>query len=238
MTAAVRLKDLSAALHSADRTSDIVQSLRTVAQALNVDFLAAFGFPMPGRGLESNLLYAETLKTLEGPSATLQAHDALVAMALSECRPFVLDGTLGSGGLTEVGISPVLGALYPPGTAYRTIFIPFRDILPFHGCLALVGQTMIAESDLLELEVFTRAVFKRALKLNALALERPGSLSPRERRVLELTAIGKTAADIAEDLDISQRTVHAHLQNAGQKLVALNKTHTVVEALRHNQIKI
>lgn len=170
--------------------------------------------------------------------AVLQAQDALVAMPLSEYRPFVLDGTLGSGGLTEVGVSSVLGALYQPGTAYRTIFIPFRDILPFHGCLTLVGQTMIAEADLLELEVFTRAVFKRALKLNALALERPGSLSPRERRVLELTAIGKTAADIAEDLDISQRTVHAHLQNAGQKLVALNKTHTVVEALRHNQIKI
>lgn len=238
MTAAVRLKDLAAALHSADRTSEIVQSLRTVAQSLHVDFVAAFGFPMPGRALEGNLLYSEALKTVDGTMAVLQAQDALIAMPLSECRPFVLDGTLGSGGLTEVGVSAVLGALYQPGTAYRTIFIPFRDILPFHGCLTLVGQTMIAEADLLELEVFTRAVFKRALKLNALALERPGSLSPRERRVLELTAIGKTAADIAEDLDISQRTVHAHLQNAGQKLVALNKTHTVVEALRHNQIKI
>ena len=66
----------------------------------------------------------------------------------------------------------------------------------------------------------------------------PGDLSARERRVLELTALGKTASDIAGLLDISQRTVHAHLQNASAKLNASNKTHTVVEALRYGQIRL
>jgi LuxR family transcriptional regulator, quorum-sensing system regulator BjaR1 len=229
---------LTAAVHSADRVSELVQSIRSVARSLHIDYVAAFGFPMPGRPLDGNLLYTEVLKTVEGAVAALQAQDALVAMPLSENRPFILDGTLGSNGLTEVGQSPVLAGLYAPGSPYRGLFVPYRDILPFHGCLVFVGQSMVAESDLLELEVFSRAVFKRALKLNALSIERPGCLSPRERRVLELTAVGKTAFDIAEDLEISQRTVHAHLQNAGQKLAAQNKTHTVVEALRHNQIRI
>lgn len=238
MTAAVRLKDLAAAVHSADRVSELVHSIRAVAQSLHIDYVAAFGFPMPGRPLDGNMLYSEMFKSAEGVAAALNAQDALIVMPLSESRSFILDGMIGTNGLTEVGLSPVLASLYPTGASYRAVFVPYRDILPFHGCLMFVGQTMVAESDLLELEVFGRAVFKRALKLNALSIERPGCLSPRERRVLELTAVGKTAFDIAEDLDISQRTVHAHLQNAGQKLAALNKTHTVVEALRHNQIRI
>lgn len=56
--------------------------------------------------------------------------------------------------------------------------------------------------------------------------------------MLELTAFGKTAGEIADVLDISQRTVHAHLQNASVKLNASNKTHTVVEALRYGQIRV
>jgi DNA-binding CsgD family transcriptional regulator len=50
--------------------------------------------------------------------------------------------------------------------------------------------------------------------------------------------MGKTASEIAEELKISQRTVHAHLQNASEKLRASNKTHTVVEALRYGQISV
>jgi len=66
----------------------------------------------------------------------------------------------------------------------------------------------------------------------------PGDLSARERRVVELSAGGKTAGQIASLLEISQRTVHAHLQNASEKLRASNKTHTVVEALRYGQITV
>jgi DNA-binding CsgD family transcriptional regulator len=56
--------------------------------------------------------------------------------------------------------------------------------------------------------------------------------------VVELSAVGKTANEIASVLKISQRTVHAHLQNASEKLRASNKTHTVVEALRYGQISM
>jgi DNA-binding NarL/FixJ family response regulator len=56
--------------------------------------------------------------------------------------------------------------------------------------------------------------------------------------VVELSALGKTANQIATTLAISQRTVHAHLQNASEKLRARNKTQTVVEALRYGQISV
>ena len=72
----------------------------------------------------------------------------------------------------------------------------------------------------------------------ALLPTRPGELSTREKMVLSKTAEGKTAGDIAIELDISQRTVHAHLQNASEKMQAANKTQTVVEALRYGQIRL
>ena len=56
--------------------------------------------------------------------------------------------------------------------------------------------------------------------------------------MVALSAEGKTASDIAKLLAISQRTVHAHLQNASEKLRARNKTQTVIEALRYGQITV
>ena len=53
-----------------------------------------------------------------------------------------------------------------------------------------------------------------------------------------MSALGKTAREIATQLEISQRTVHAHLQNASDKLRATNKTQTVVEAMIYGQIDL
>jgi DNA-binding CsgD family transcriptional regulator len=91
---------------------------------------------------------------------------------------------------------------------------------------------------MLALDYFCTEAFARLFDLNFVRRERPGDLSARERRVVELSAVGKTASEIATLLKISQRTVHAHLQNASEKLRASNKTHTVVEALRYGQIEV
>ncbi|MDQ0608134.1 DNA-binding NarL/FixJ family response regulator [Variovorax sp. W1I1] len=44
------------------------------------------------------------------------------------------------------------------------------------------------------------------------------SLSPRERQVLRLVAIGNVSADIAAQLTISPQTVHAHIKSIHRKL--------------------
>lgn len=69
------------------------------------------------------------------------------------------------------------------------------------------------------------------------ATDRP-RLSPREREVVSWLASGKTADDIACILGLSPRTVEYHIANAGLKLGTLNRTHTVVEAIRLKQIHI
>ena len=55
-------------------------------------------------------------------------------------------------------------------------------------------------------------------------------LVEREITALRWTAEGKTSADIAEILRISERTVNFHLNNASAKLGACNKTAAAVKA--------
>jgi DNA-binding NarL/FixJ family response regulator len=124
--------------------------------------------------------------------------------------------------------------------ARQLIWVPVNGFQPYQA-MVLIGMAGTEEIDPLLLGGFECAAgeaFRQLFALKAVPAERPGDLSGRERRVVALSAVGKTAADIAEALAISQRTVHAHLQNASDKLRARNKTQTVVEALRYGQITL
>lgn len=57
-------------------------------------------------------------------------------------------------------------------------------------------------------------------------------LTPRELEVLQWSAEGKTASDIAGILSLSQETVQTHIKNAVRKLEAPNKTAATVLAVR------
>lgn len=56
-------------------------------------------------------------------------------------------------------------------------------------------------------------------------------LTPREREVLRWTGEGKTAYEIGQILNISDRTVNFHINNVLSKLVATNKVQAVVKAV-------
>lgn len=57
-------------------------------------------------------------------------------------------------------------------------------------------------------------------------------LSPREMQVMQLTAKGLTAHEIAGVLGMSARTVNQHADNVADKLGTRNRTHTVAELIR------
>jgi DNA-binding NarL/FixJ family response regulator len=52
-------------------------------------------------------------------------------------------------------------------------------------------------------------------------------LSPREIQVVRLAACGMLNKEIGEELHISIRTVHAHIENARIKLGAKNRVNVV-----------
>ena len=62
------------------------------------------------------------------------------------------------------------------------------------------------------------------------------TLTPRQREVLQLTAEGKTNAEIAARLNISQRTVENHRATLMKRLGLQNQTELIRHALRHGLI--
>lgn len=69
-------------------------------------------------------------------------------------------------------------------------------------------------------------------------LEQGPLLTPREREILQWSAGGKAADDIACILGITKNTVESHQRNIRDKLDAINVTHAVVKALKRQEIQI
>ncbi len=64
------------------------------------------------------------------------------------------------------------------------------------------------------------------------------TLTPRQREVLQLAAEGKTNAEIAQRLNISQRTVENHRASLNQRLGLQNQTELIRHAIRHGLISL
>ena len=62
-------------------------------------------------------------------------------------------------------------------------------------------------------------------------------LTKREIQCLQLTMLHKNAAEIAEALSISKRTVGFHIENANHKLECKNKYQSVLKALQLGLLK-
>jgi two-component system nitrate/nitrite response regulator NarL len=66
--------------------------------------------------------------------------------------------------------------------------------------------------------------------------QRP-ALSPRELEILQLTAGGCSAADIAERLFVSRATVKTHLQHVYEKLGVADRAAAVAEGMRRGLVR-
>jgi len=64
------------------------------------------------------------------------------------------------------------------------------------------------------------------------------SLSPREREIVELIAMGESGEEIAEKLALSPETVRTHVRNAKEKLEARNRAQLVAIALGQGIIQV
>ncbi len=206
------------------------------------------GLPLPRRSM------AKLVVRIDWPDLRSGGHlldvspfDPLLACCLAEHRPFVVhDGRsmarCGTVITSERDLPQPVGSELVAAAGGRkavVVAIPIHDLAPWQGCVLMAGPDLATGPALLdEILFYCIGAIRSLMTFGRVDVARPGDLSERERHVLQLTAIGKTAAEIADLLAISQRTVHAHLQNAGEKMNASNKTHTVVEALRYGQIRL
>ena len=63
-------------------------------------------------------------------------------------------------------------------------------------------------------------------------------LNKREKQVFEMLIINKTTKEIAENLNISEKTVRNHISNSMQKLGVKGRASAVVELLRLGEISL
>ncbi len=63
-------------------------------------------------------------------------------------------------------------------------------------------------------------------------------LTRREKEVFELLILNKTTKEIAQELDISEKTVRNHISNAMQKLGVKGRAGAVVELLKLKEISL
>ncbi|MDH4187079.1 MAG: response regulator transcription factor [Nitrospira sp.] len=66
----------------------------------------------------------------------------------------------------------------------------------------------------------------------------PGPLTPREREVLRLLALGLNNDEIAESLVITRRTVHNHVSSVYGKLGLASRAEAVLYAIRHGVVDV
>lgn len=101
------------------------------------------------------------------------------------------------------------------------------DIL---DCLQSVsqGQPFISPA-------ISHLLLRRAERARGLADRRPGihDLTPSERRILQMIALGKTTKDIASELYISPKTVENHRLNMAEKLDVHGNNALLRFALQH-----
>jgi NarL family two-component system response regulator LiaR len=88
--------------------------------------------------------------------------------------------------------------------------------------------------------IATRKLLERVIKLSKETPEDKtrGQLSPREIEVIRLAARGMSNRDIAEKLELSMRTVKAHLSNIFNKMRCGSRTEAIVKGFREGYITL
>ena len=83
----------------------------------------------------------------------------------------------------------------------------------------------------LQLIAYSAFAHVRALRMTTTEA-RSVALTPREREVMQLSAMGLTSVEIADQLGMSARTVNQHVDNVADKLGTRNRAHTVAEIVK------
>lgn len=120
----------------------------------------------------------------------------------------------------------------------RGFSVPVHSLNGYEACFSVSGAHPEFDSGAkASIHLIALYAFERVRRL-ALSAETPNPLTAREREVLTWAAAGKSHADIAEILSVTERTVTAHTVNATHKLGAANKTHAVVRAMQSKFIRV
>ncbi len=174
------------------------------------------------------------------------AQDAIAAATKHSPDVILMDYRLPDGNGVEA--TTIIGQLEKPPRVVMITAVADRRVLGQAldaGCTGFVSKNAdradlvgairaAAEND----SYFTHDMLKHLVHLRRFDQVDGAALSDRECEVLQLTAHGKTPAQIAAELYLSGHTVKNHLRNAMAKLDAHTKLDAVIKAARARIISI
>jgi DNA-binding CsgD family transcriptional regulator len=120
----------------------------------------------------------------------------------------------------------------------RGAYFPVHDAAGARGAVAMGGTGPLLDSQsMMELMYLSIHVFERLAVIRNMDARTGEILTERELDCLNWTAAGKTSAEIADILGLSEHTVNHYLNRAAKKLDTVNRTQAVAKALRIGLIK-
>lgn len=120
----------------------------------------------------------------------------------------------------------------------RGAHFPVQDGTGLRGSVALLGQDFGLDlQQMMEVQYLGIHVYEMLGQIRSLTMRTTDTLTDREIDCLNWTAAGKTSAEIAEILGLSEHTVNHYLNRAAKKLDTVNRAQAVAKALRSGLIK-
>lgn len=160
----------------------------------------------------------------------LVEHCPLAARLQEQSRPFLWETVRAA--VTDPAARDVLDRAADHGVSHGLV-VPVHMRSGDKGCVCVLRE--VGEADLAampEQVMLAQAFHGEFERLEADRAVAHLALSPRERDVLRWFSLGKSAEDVADIMCISSATVMFHYRNVANRLGTLNRTHTVVQALR------
>ena len=229
-------------------------ALLRLAQARRSDARAAIARVMaePARGrVRADVLAAgvEILLACDEVADARRAADELTSLAGSIDTPYLRAVALGAEGAVRLGEGEERSAL----TSLRQALAIWRELqAPYAAArvTVLIGQACraLADTDGARMECASAAEVFRSLgaatdfaRIDSNATSGPreatDSLTAREVEVLRLVARGKTNRTIAQELDISEKTVARHIANIFTKLDLSTRAAATAYAFTHRLVE-
>jgi DNA-binding CsgD family transcriptional regulator len=151
--------------------------------------------------------------------------------------PFMHD-TLDAHAERDDGKTRLIISLFERFRMPRCAYFPTHDASGLRGAISLAGdRERFSPEEMKDLTYISIHVFDRLAEIRNMDTRITDTLNDREIDCLNWTAAGKTSAEIADILGLSEHTVNHYLNRATKKLDTVNRTQAVAKALRVGLIK-
>lgn len=237
--AAGELRDSLAEIRTSHSQFDIFRFLKRTVKLFELRSFLVVQLPAP-----TSLDLGENSIITNLPAEFLGAYDRnsllttspLIARLRKSAVPFSFDFRCLAG--ERSGADAVSArSLYDEFGFVSGACVPVHDVDGGRSAIIFAGdRCALSERELAELTVISIHAFQRLMDVTLIDKKRDQPLTERELDCLTWTAAGKTSADIAGILSLSEHTVNHYLNRAAKKLDTVNRTQAVAKALRRGLI--